>query len=66
MQRDVDKKEDGIFNPATATCRGAGADSPQCIAGDEETLLDFNINGKFDKNNLPPKGYSVRIRGSGS
>jgi hypothetical protein len=49
----LDKNEDGIFNPATATCQGAGADSPQCIAGQEETLVDFNNNGRFDKNNPP-------------
>ena len=49
----LDKNEDGIFNPATTTCQGAGADSRQCIAGEEETFVDFNNNGKFDKNNPP-------------
>ena len=49
----LDKNEDGIFNPATTTCQGAGADSRQCIAGEEETFVDFNNNGKYDKN-IPP------------
>jgi len=55
----LDKSEDGIFNPATATCQGAGADSRQCIASEEETLVDVN-------NNRPPKGYSVQISRTGS
>ena len=48
-----DDNEDGIYNPATNTCKGDGADSRQCIAGQEETFTDFNSNGKFDKNNNP-------------
>lgn len=48
-----DDNEDGIYNPATTTCKNAGADTPQCIAGQEETFTDFNNNGKFDKNNNP-------------
>jgi hypothetical protein len=49
----LDNNEDNIFNPATATCQGAGADSAQCIAGQEEIFVDFNDNGKYDKNNNP-------------
>ncbi len=49
----LDNNEDNIFNPATATCKGAGADSAQCIAGQEEIFVDFNDNGKYDTNNNP-------------
>tara|TARA_R110001592_G_scaffold363323_1_gene683909 strand:- start:1579 stop:3801 length:2223 start_codon:yes stop_codon:yes gene_type:complete len=49
----LDSNEDNIFNPATTTCQGAGAESPQCIAGQEEIFVDFNDNGKFDKNDDP-------------
>ncbi len=49
----IDNNEDNIFNPATTTCKGAGADSPQCISGQEEIFVDFNNNGRYDKNNNP-------------
>ncbi|MEM1153156.1 MAG: hypothetical protein AAGI44_03390 [Pseudomonadota bacterium] len=49
-----DDNEDNIYNPATAECQGAGADSRQCIAGQEEIFTDFNDNGRFDLNNNPP------------
>lgn len=49
----LDNNEDGIFNPATDACKGAGADTPQCIAGQEEIFVDFNSNGIYDKNNNP-------------
>tara|TARA_R110001599_G_scaffold353463_1_gene592964 strand:- start:6177 stop:8408 length:2232 start_codon:yes stop_codon:yes gene_type:complete len=49
----LDNNEDGIFNPATTTCEGAGAETPQCIAGQEEIFVDFNDNGRFDRNNNP-------------
>jgi hypothetical protein len=48
-----DDNEDGIYNPATTVCKEAGADTPQCIAGQEEIFTDFNNNGKFDKNRNP-------------
>ena len=48
-----DDNEDGIYNPSTNVCKGAGADTPACIAGQEEIFTDFNNNGKFDKNNNP-------------
>jgi len=48
-----DDNEDNIYNPATKICKGDGADSPQCVAGQEEIFTDFNSNGKFDKNNNP-------------
>jgi hypothetical protein len=49
----LDNNEDNVFNPATATCKGAGADSAECIAGQEEIFVDFNDNGKYDTNNNP-------------
>ncbi|MEM8562702.1 MAG: hypothetical protein AAGF57_10735 [Pseudomonadota bacterium] len=49
-----DDNEDGLYNPATAECQGAGFDSPQCIAGQEEIFTDFNDNGRFDLNDDPP------------
>jgi len=49
----LDHNEDNIANPFAAACQGAGASSRQCIAGQEETFVDFNGNGQFDLNNDP-------------
>jgi len=49
----IDHNEDGIFNPAAPACQGTGANSRQCIAGQEEIFVDFNDNGEFDLNNDP-------------
>jgi len=38
MQRDVDKKEDGIFNPGTATCQGKATQSGSL---DREVAVSF-------------------------
>lgn len=63
----LDNNEDGIFNPATATCQGAGATTPQCIAGQEEIFVDFNDNGKYDLNNNPAvyNGLLCPLEGDG-
>lgn len=63
----LDNNEDGIFNPATKTCMGDGANSAECIAGEEEIFVDFNDNGKFDKNNNPAQynGLLCPVEGDG-
>jgi hypothetical protein len=63
----LDNNEDGKFNPATATCKGAGANSAECIAGQEEIFVDFNNNGKFDTNTNPAvyNGLLCPIEGNG-
>lgn len=63
----LDNNEDGIFNPATATCMGAGADSSQCIAGQEEIFVDFNDNGLYDLNDDPAEynGLLCPVEGDG-
>ena len=63
----LDNNEDGIFNPASAACQGAGAQSLQCIAGQEEIFVDFNDNGVYDKNNNPAvyNGLLCPIEGNG-
>ncbi len=49
----IDNNEDNLWTPGTATCKGTGADSPQCIAGQEEEFIDFNNNGRYDTNSNP-------------
>jgi hypothetical protein len=63
----LDNNEDGIFNPATSTCQGAGATTSQCIAGQEEIFVDFNGNGKYDLNDNPAvyNGLLCPIEGDG-
>lgn len=63
----LDNNEDGIFNPATNICAGSGANTPECIAGQEEVFVDFNDNGKYDLNNDPAvyNGLLCPVDGNG-
>ncbi len=63
----LDNNEDTIFNPATKICQGEGAESAQCIAGQEEIFVDFNDNGKYDKNGNPAvyNGLLCPVEGDG-
>lgn len=63
----LDNNEDGVFNPATPECEGAGANSARCIAGQEEIFVDFNDNGMYDLDNDPAEynGLLCPVEGDG-
>ncbi|MEZ5571979.1 MAG: hypothetical protein R3E64_08125 [Halioglobus sp.] len=48
----LDNNEDGYYTPALPTCI-ANPNSKQCIAGQEETFIDFNNNQVYDLNDDP-------------
>jgi hypothetical protein len=64
----IDNNEDGVYTPALPACQASPMGSPQCIAGLEETFVDFNNNQTYDLNNdpavyngllCPPEGNGV-------
>ncbi len=50
----LDENEDGVYTPALPQCPAALTSGPlRCIAGQEETFVDFNANGVYDYNDSP-------------
>jgi len=62
-----DYNEDGVWTPADDACQGEGANTPRCIAGQEEEFVDFNDNGVYDTNQNPAQYNGLRcpIEGDG-
>jgi len=49
----IDNNEDDVFTPALPECLASPMGSAQCIAGFEETFIDFNNNNAYDRNDDP-------------
>ncbi|NQX87931.1 MAG: hypothetical protein HRT77_04655 [Halioglobus sp.] len=61
----LDKNEDGFYTPKL--CEDGGGTAAQCLAGSEETFIDFNLNGVYDLNNNPAlyNGFACPPAGNG-
>ncbi len=49
----IDNNEDDLFTPDLPECLASPMGSAQCIAGFEETFIDFNNNDAYDRNDDP-------------
>lgn len=64
----IDENEDGAYTPALPQCPSALTSGPlRCIAGQEETFVDFNSNGVYDYNDDPAwyNGLLCPVEGDG-
>lgn len=63
----IDQNEDGVFTPATPSCKASPQGSLYCISGQEEEFIDFNNNGVYDFNDDPVvyNGLSCPPEGDG-
>ncbi len=64
----IDKNEDGVWTPGLPQCPGELTSGPlRCIAGQEETYVDFNSNGAYDNNDDPAwyNGLLCPVAGDG-
>jgi len=63
----IDHNEDLVYTPALPACLANPMGSLQCIAGQEETFVDFNNNNLYDLNDDPPlyNGLLCPLEGDG-
>jgi hypothetical protein len=63
----LDTNEDGVYTPDLASCSASPTGSLQCIAGQEDTFVDFNANGAYDRNDNPAvyNGLLCPLEGDG-